>query len=54
MQANEVLKIVSGSGKVLTGKMLIYNAFTNQTSYIKIVRDEKNFDKDTLMKSFAN
>jgi len=53
LQANEVIKIITGSGEVLSGKLLLYNAFTNQTSFIKITRNNSNFDRDELIKSFS-
>ena len=36
MQANEVLKIILGIGNVLSGKLLCFNALTNQTSILKV------------------
>ncbi len=54
IQANEVLKIVSGAGEVMSGKLLIYNSFTNQFSSIAIARNVNNFDKEKLLKLFEN
>jgi adenylyltransferase/sulfurtransferase len=45
MQANEVLKIVLGIGKVLNGKLLCYNALTSQTSILKINKSETEISK---------
>lgn len=54
MQANEVLKIITDAGEVLSGKLLIYNALSNQFNTLGIVRDERNFDRDKILKSFTN
>jgi len=40
MQANEVLKIILGIGKVLTGKLLCYNALTLQNTVLQIKRND--------------
>ena len=45
MQANEVLKIVLGIGKVLNGKLLCYNALTSQISTLKINKSETEITK---------
>ena len=54
IQANEVIKIITGAGDVLSGKLVIYNALTNQFNYINIARDESNFNKNDLIKLFKN
>ena len=36
MQAMEVLKIISGAGKILSGKLFVYNAFECTSSIIKL------------------
>ncbi len=54
IQANEVLKIVTGAGEVMSGKLLIYNSFTNTFSNIAIARNEANFNKENLLKLFSN
>jgi adenylyltransferase/sulfurtransferase len=58
MQANEVLKIILGIGNVLSGKLLCYNAYTNNSSILKInkseevinsvLKDKNNFHKKQL------
>ncbi|WP_299551234.1 molybdopterin-synthase adenylyltransferase MoeB [Seonamhaeicola sp.] len=40
MQANEVIKLILGIGTVLSGKLLCYNSLTNQTSTLKINRND--------------
>lgn len=52
IQANEVLKIITGAGDVLSGELLIYNAFTNQFNNLRIARDERNFIREELLKRF--
>ncbi len=44
-QANEVLKIILGIGEVISGKVLYYNALTNQTTILKINRSEDEIQK---------
>ncbi|TYA78500.1 HesA/MoeB/ThiF family protein [Seonamhaeicola marinus] len=39
MQANEIIKLILGVGDVLSGKLLCYNALSNQTSTLKINRN---------------
>lgn len=52
MQANEVLKIILGIGKVLSEKILYYNALTLQTSTLKISKNEAAFA--TILKEKIN
>ena len=40
MQANEVIKLILGIGNVLSGKLLCYNSLTNQTSILKINKNQ--------------
>lgn len=39
MQANEVIKIITGMGEVCSRKMLLFNALTNSFSEVKIKRN---------------
>lgn len=48
LEANETLKILTGAGRSLSGKLLVYNAFTNEMYQYSILRKEKNFDKKKL------
>ncbi|MFD0835855.1 molybdopterin-synthase adenylyltransferase MoeB [Mariniflexile aquimaris] len=52
LQANEVLKIVLGIGHVLSGKLLCFNALTNQTSILKVKKSQETID--TVLKNKAN
>ncbi|MBU2952066.1 molybdopterin-synthase adenylyltransferase MoeB [Tamlana agarivorans] len=52
MQANEVLKIILGLGKVLSGKLLCYNALTLQNHILKIQRSEEAIQ--SVLKDKAN
>ncbi len=45
MQANEVIKIILGFDGVLSGNLLCYNSKTAQTSIIKIIKNQVEFDK---------
>ncbi|MFD0863669.1 molybdopterin-synthase adenylyltransferase MoeB [Sungkyunkwania multivorans] len=45
MQANEVIKMILGIGKVLSGKMLLYNTMTTQTSTFTIKRNDLEIAK---------
>ncbi|WP_248722669.1 HesA/MoeB/ThiF family protein [Seonamhaeicola sp. ML3] len=40
MQANEVTKLILGIGDVLSGKLLCYNSLSNQTSTLRINRND--------------
>lgn len=40
MQANEIIKLILGIGDVLSGKLLCYNSLSNQTSTLRINRNE--------------
>lgn len=40
MQANEVIKIVTGIGEVLSGKLLCYNTLSNQNNILQINRNQ--------------
>ncbi|AUP77628.1 HesA/MoeB/ThiF family protein [Flavivirga eckloniae] len=44
MQANEVLKVVLGLGKPLSGELLCYNALNNQTITLKINRSSSEIE----------
>ncbi len=44
MQANEVIKIILGFDGVLSGKLLCYNAKTNQTTQLKITKSISEFE----------
>ncbi len=45
LQANEVLKIVLGIGDVLAGKLLYYDALSNQTTTLKVKRSDLEIEK---------
>ena len=45
MQANEALKIILGIGEVLSGKILCYDALTNQTSIINVKKSDEEIQK---------
>ncbi len=51
LQANEVLKIVLGLGDVLSGKLLCYNALTNDVRTLKINKSESEIQKVITQKS---
>jgi len=40
MQANEIIKMITGAGQVCSGKLLLFNALTNVMTEIKINRNE--------------
>ncbi len=44
MQANEVLKIILGIGSTLSGKLFCFNTLTNQSTVIKIKKDQTVID----------
>jgi len=43
MQANEAIKVITGLGEPLSGKLLTLDALTMQTNILKFSADEKNF-----------
>jgi molybdopterin/thiamine biosynthesis adenylyltransferase/rhodanese-related sulfurtransferase len=43
IQANEVIKVITGIGEPLSGKLLTLDALTMQTNILKFSADEKNF-----------
>jgi len=52
MQANEALKLVTGAGELLSGKLLIYNALNIQFLFIDIEKNPNNFNRENLMTRF--
>ena len=54
IMANEVLKIVTGTGVVLSGKILIFNISGNNYRTIKISKNPENFDKTAIRNRFEN
>jgi len=54
MQANEVIKIVSGIGKPLTNQLLIYNSFDNSQFIMKLntAKGCDNVGKRSILKKF--
>lgn len=42
LQCNEIIKIITGVGNVLSGKLLLYNALKNSFNFFKISKDKKN------------
>ncbi len=56
MQANEVIKVITGIGEVCSGKMVLFNALNNSFSEVSIKRNEDairiaNVNIKTLFKS---
>lgn len=47
LQANEVIKIITGIGEVLSGKLLVYNALKNTTDFFSIHKNQ-HFDYESL------
>jgi len=50
MQVNEALKVATGTGTVLSGKLMMYNALTAESQFLGIEKNAKNFDKDQIIK----
>jgi len=53
MQASEVIKIITGAGTPLSGKLMVYNAFDNEFRYFGITRNPDNFDFSILKARFT-
>jgi adenylyltransferase/sulfurtransferase len=49
IQASEVIKIITGVGEVLSGKVLIYNLLNHSLHKYRLKREEKNFEIDELI-----
>lgn len=49
LQANEVIKLITGIGEVLSGKLLVYNALQNTTDYFSIHKNQE-IDYESLFK----
>jgi adenylyltransferase/sulfurtransferase len=49
IQANEVIKIITGIGKVLSGKVFIYDMLDNESYKYAIKRNDENFKIDELI-----
>ncbi|MCX6291074.1 MAG: HesA/MoeB/ThiF family protein [Bacteroidetes bacterium] len=43
LQANEVIKLITGIGETCSGKILLFNALTLKVTEIKITRDENSW-----------
>jgi adenylyltransferase/sulfurtransferase len=41
MQANEVIKIITGIGEVCSGKLLLFNALNNSFSEVRVKRNQE-------------
>jgi len=52
MQANEVIKIVTNSGQIISGKLLIYDAFNQVFNFVGIDKNPDNFVKENIIKNF--
>ncbi len=53
MQVNEALKIITGAGETLSGKLMIYKALSTEFIYLDIQRNPENFNREILMKRFT-
>ena len=49
IQANEVIKIITGIGTVLSGKIFIYDMLDNESYKYVIKRNDENFEIDELI-----
>lgn len=49
IQASEVIKIITGFGEVLSGKVLIYDLLEQSIRKYTLKREEKNFEIDELI-----
>jgi molybdopterin/thiamine biosynthesis adenylyltransferase len=53
MQVNEAIKIVTGAGEPLIGKIMVYNALHSQVLVIDIEKNPGNFNRENLMTRFT-
>jgi adenylyltransferase/sulfurtransferase len=49
IQAGEAIKIITGIGQVLSGKVFVYNLLNNQSSIFEITKKPENFEIDDLI-----
>ena len=54
MQANETIKIIVGLGEVISGKVLIYSALTNETRLFGIQKNPHNFVPENIIQYFKS
>lgn len=52
MQANEALKIILGTGQVMSGQMLIYSVMSQQFNFLRIKKNPNNFITENILKNF--
>lgn len=52
MQVNEAIKIVTGAGEPLSGKLMIYNALQSEFLYLHIEKNPENFNREILNTRF--
>ena len=52
MQANEVIKIIINAGQVLSGKLMIYDAFNQVFNFLGIEKNPDNFVEENILKNF--
>ncbi len=52
MQVNEAIKIVTGAGEPLSGRLMIYNALHTQFLFVDIEKNPKNFNRENLITRF--
>lgn len=48
LQVNEILKVITGTGEVLSGNLLLFHALENRFSVQRFQRVAQNFDKSYL------
>jgi adenylyltransferase/sulfurtransferase len=51
-QANEIIKVITGMGSPLSGKLLIFNALNNQFVVIDFAVNPENFIRDRIISRF--
>jgi adenylyltransferase/sulfurtransferase len=54
IMANEVLKIITGNGSVLVGRILIFNISDNTFRTIRINKNPENFDIQSIQARFPD
>jgi len=52
MQVNEALKLVTGAGDLLSGKLMIYNALSTRFITVDIEKNPENFNREILLTRF--
>lgn len=52
--ANEVIKIITGSGSILSGKVLVFNIYDYEFKILEIINVPENHKKETFLNNYLH